>query len=247
MRTLTVAEPYEPGDGGYSGYAGGGYSFPIVTADLLADVCYLSAVQTVTGEKKFGGNTHYTSFEADGTMKAAGDATTWKDLVFPIIPKFIGPGNPAYNTFVGGVTAPQFLVNDGVQLDASEFVHEWKEGSLCDVHLHWTSMDNVAAARAVKWEVGYTFVNKSDGTSQWGAEVVLQVEATIPANTPALTEFRTLMGTFTPASAKIGGQIRLRLKRIAAAGTAPAVDPFATQLGIHIECDTLGSRTISAK
>lgn len=247
MRTVTVAEPYEPGDGGYTNYAGGGYSAPTIPADLLADVVYLSQAQTITGIKKFGSNTHYTSFEADGTQKMSGNATVFKDLVFPIIPKFTGAGNPTFKTFVGGITAPQFAVNDAVQLDASEFAHEWKEGSLCDLHLHYTSMENVAAARYVKWEIGYTYVDSSEGTSQWSAETVLRVEHTIPANTPARTEFLVPMGSFTPASGKIGGQIRMRLKRITAAGTAPSINPFATQVGAHIECDTLGSRTTSSK
>ena len=247
MRYVPALEPFEPGSGGYANYAGGGYVAPAIPADVLADVVYLSQAQTVTGIKKFGSNTHYTTFEADGTQKMSGNATVFKDLVFPIIPKFTGAGNPAFARFTGGITAPKFLVNDAVQLDANEFIHEWKEGSLCDIHLHYTSMENVAAARYVKWEVGCTFVNSSAGTSQWSTEVVYQVEHTIPANTPALTEFKVTMGTFTPASGKIGGQIRLRLKRITAAGTAPSVDPFATQLGVHVECDTLGSRTISSK
>ena len=52
MRQL-VAEPYEPGDKGHTNYAGGGYSAPTITADLLTDVVYLSQAQTAPSVDPF--------------------------------------------------------------------------------------------------------------------------------------------------------------------------------------------------
>jgi len=197
---------------------------------------------------KIGVLPNYTEFEPDGTAVKHGDATVWNDIVFPIIPKFTGAGNPSFTTFTGGITAPQFAVNDSVQLDASEFAHEWLQGSQCDIHLHFTTASNDGTARYVKWEVGYTYTADTNGTTQWTAETVLQVEIIIPANTPALTEWILPMGNFTPTNGKIGGQVRMRLKRITASGgSAPSLNVFVTQVGIHIQCDTDGSRQVYIK
>jgi hypothetical protein len=47
--------------------------------------------------------------------------------------------------------------------------------------------------------------------------------------------------------AKIGAQLKMRLKRIASAGTAPTGNPFGLQVGCHYQADTIGSRTVSGK
>lgn len=38
-----------------------------------------------------------------------------------------------------------------------------------------------------------------------------------------------------------------RLQRLATTGAAPASDPWVTMLQAHLECDTMGSRTPTAK
>jgi hypothetical protein len=164
-----------------------------------------------------------------------------------LIQKSTGAGNPTFNAFNGNLVKPQFAINDSISLEPSEFIHEWKEGSQASIHLHWTSMTNVNAIRYVKWEVEYSYVLETGGTHQWIAPVTVSAETQIPANTPALTEFLTTISAFTPTNGKIGGQMQMRLKRIAASSTAPATDPYATQLGVHIICDTVGSRQIATK
>jgi hypothetical protein len=55
-------------------------------------------------------------------------------------------------------------------------------------------------------------------------------------------------GGFTPTGGKVGAQLKCRLKRIAkAGGTDPGTNPFALQVGMHYEKDTLGSRSQTAK
>jgi hypothetical protein len=105
----------------------------------------------------------------------------------------------------------------------------------------------VAAARYVKWGVDVAYVNNSDGVAQWVNPSELTVEHTIPANTPANTEFFVAMGDIAIPDMKTGGQWSLRVRRILADGTAPAADPFLTQVGIHVACDTIGSRSVSSK
>jgi hypothetical protein len=46
----------------------------------------------------------------------------------------------------------------------------------------------------------------------------------------------------------IGWQITCRVRRIAATGgTEYADDVYITQVGLHVEMDTIGSRTVSSK
>lgn len=200
-----------------------------------------------TGTFQHGTAPDYFEMEATGFPVRHGAAEGWKDIVFPIIPKFTGAGNPNYVAFIGGVIkAPRFAVGDGVDLDASEFIHDWQEGTDLHIHLHWTSMTNVAATRGVKWQVALTYVNDSNG-GVWTPEQTFSVDVTVPANTPANTEFITPIATVPVPSGKIGGQMRMRLDRVASALTAPATSPFATQLGVHLLCDTDGSRSIATK
>ena len=189
----------------------------------------------------FGSSRGYTLWDDYGTPRAFGKATVWKDMVFPLIQKTTGPGNPNFTTFVGNLTKPQFAVNDALQLECSEVFHEWMEGSTGDVHVHITSMTNVNAARGIKLEVEYSYVPKVDGTAQWINPVIVSAELTVPPNTPALTEFVLPISDLIITDAMIGAQMCMRVKRVAASGTAPATSPFLTQVGVHLECNTGGS------
>lgn len=201
-----------------------------------------------TYRKKIDGNflgstVGATLFEDDGSQVWEGAATVWKDIVFPLIQKNTGPGNPSFTAFNGNLVKPQFAVNDALSLESSEAFHEWQEGSAGDIHIHFTSMTNVNAARYVKFEIEESHVLKADGTAQWSTPVTYTAEQIIPANTPALTEFTLAVTTALPLTGgAIGAQVCMRLKRVAASSTAPATDPFVTQVGIHLECNTPGSR-----
>jgi hypothetical protein len=189
----------------------------------------------------FGSVRGYTLWDDYGTPRAFGRATVWKDMVFPLVQKTTGPGNPNFTEFNGNLVKPQFAVNDALQLESSEVFHEWMEGSTGDIHAHITSMTNVNAARGIKLEVEYSYVARVDGTKQWIAPVTVSAELTVPANTPALTEFVLPIANLTVEDGMVGGQICMRVKRIASVGTAPATDPFLTQVGVHLECNTGGS------
>jgi hypothetical protein len=189
----------------------------------------------------FGSELGRSVFSDYGTLRMEGIATVWKDMVFPLVQKTTGPGNPNFTTFVGNLVKPQFAINDALQLECSEVFHEWLEGSSGDIHIHITSMTNVNAVRHIKLEVEYSYVPRVDGTRQWIDPVTVSAELAVPANTPSLTEFVLPITTLTITDGMVGGQMCMRVKRIAASGTAPATSPFLTQVGVHLECDSLGS------
>lgn len=197
----------------------------------------------IEGPRSFGTSTDNTTFELDGTAKFNGAATVWKDIFFPMSPpKTTGAGNPTLTTWLGNLRGFSFAVNDAHDFDPQEFAHDGKEGTTATFHIHFVSRTNVAADRAVKWQLEYSQANRN---GVFPAPTTVSYEAVIPANTAANTHMAFDIATFTTGN--IAGQMFVRLTRIAAAGTAPAADPIVIGVHYHYEIDTVGSRDIFAK
>lgn len=189
----------------------------------------------------------------DGTTIVFTDgAMVWNDWNFsssaarvPVV------GGPDFNTFVGNTEQPQFKINDALQFGAQEMLHDWAEGTPLHIHCHWaTGGTNDATPRGVKWEAEITVANTDfNGVAlyQFPSTTVISAESTIPALAPDRSSFGTSIGIMTMANLKIGSQMVIRLRRIAASGTAPVDNPFLLSFGIHYQKDTLGSRSIAAK
>lgn len=191
----------------------------------------------------FGNRADYTEFEQDGTLKFNGAATVWKDVFFPMAPpKTTGAGNPTLTTWLGNLRGYTFAVNDVHDFDPQEFAHDGKEGSAGTFHIHFVSRTNVAATRAVKYQIEYSQANRN---GVFPAPTTVSAEIVIPANTPVNTHIAEDIATFTTGD--IAGQMFVRLTRIAAAGTAPATDPVVIGVHYHYQVDTVGSREIFSK
>lgn len=187
---------------------------------------------------------HYTEIESSGTMVARGDARCYVDVDFPIIIRTAGANIPTLGTLVGNLTAPQWQINDVNICEGQELPHSWVEGTTCYWHVHLITAASDATDRFVKFEIEYAYADLRGALT--GAIVAESAELTIPANTPNRSNLIYPIANFTPA-VKIGTQVYARLKRIAASGTGPSVDPFVPMLQIHILCDTLGSRKLGVK
>lgn len=196
-----------------------------------------------------GGN--YLEVEADGTLKFNGNATTYNDL--PPIPLLVqrvgGANNPTLAAFVGNVYAYTFAVGDYV-FGMQEILHEYKQASDIECHVHWATNGSEVTDKYVKWELEYSIANLntsepySTTASTFAASTVLSTEVKIPANTATKTHIYTDIGTnISGTNIRFGSIIAYRFRRIASSGTAPAADPFALSIGFHIEQDTMGSRT----
>jgi hypothetical protein len=203
----------------------------------------ISLPTTIEGPRRFGGSTHYSEFEADGTLEFNGDATVWKDIFFPMAPpKTVGAGNPTLTTWNGNLRGYSFTVGDAHDFDPQEFVHDGKEGSTGTFHIHFISRTDVAASRFVNWQLEYSQANRN---AAYPAPTTVNLEFEIPADTPVNTHFAVDISSFT--TGLIASQMYLRLTRIAAAGTEPADDPVVTGVHYHYELDTVGSRQIFSK
>ena len=198
--------------------------------------------QTISG-KKYGSDTDYSEFESDGTAHFVGDATVWKDIFFPMAPpKTTGAGNPTLTTWNGNLRGYVFAVNDTHDFDPQEFAHDGKEGSTATWHIHFVSRTNVAADRAVKFQLEYS---QADRNGVFPAPTTVSTEIVIPSGTTANTHIAEDIATFTTGD--IAGQMSVKLTRIAAVGTAPADDPVIIGVHYHYELDTVGSREIFSK
>lgn len=169
----------------------------------------------------------------------------WVDIDFPIIIRTTGPGIPTLATVNGNLTMPQWAVNDVNMCESQEFVHAWKEGTEVQWHLHLITNGLDATDRFVRFNLEYGYGNVN-GVWTFPAAVTT-ADLLIPANTPNRTMLVFVLATFTPSSLKVAAHAAARLQRVAAVGAAPTLDPFIPMLQMHVQVNTLGSRTVSAK
>jgi len=169
---------------------------------------------------------------------------SWVDIDFPIIIRTAGVGIPTLTTLNGNITMPQWQANDFNVCESQEMIHGWKEGSEVFWHVHLTTNGLDATNRYMRFEVQYGYAGV-DGVWVFPATLTT-ADILIPANTPSKTMMIMSLGSFTPPI-KIGGHVVARLKRIASVGAAPTANPWIPMMQLHVQLDTLGSRTIGNK
>jgi hypothetical protein len=178
------------------------------------------------------------------------DTVVYNDIYLDIQPKSTGAGKPTLSTFSGNIQKYTFAINDITELGTNELLHDWKEGTAIELHVHWASNGTDASDRYVKWEIDYTWANtvSAGGTTAFAAATTVSAETTIPTSTNVdKTHYYTSIATFTPTGGKIGAALLLSLKRIAASSTAPTNNPWCLMVGVHYQIDTIGSRSTSSK
>ncbi len=206
-----------------------------------------SMIELVASTDKLylGGTTNGIEISKGGELVLLGTATYWVDLNFPLVAKTTGAGLPSYQTLTGNLTMLQWAVNDALQCDSEEFIHQWKEASAATWHVHIITNGLDATNRYIRFEVEYTWANF--GAALPATVTITSADMLIPANTADRTHFIFDIGSFTATGGKIGAHVKARVKRVAAVGTAPSGNVFAEKVQLHLECDTLGSRAITTK
>ncbi len=183
-------------------------------------------------------------FERLFSVGARFEPDQWVDIDFPILIRTVGANIPTLSTINGNLTMPQWQVNDFNVCESQEVIHGWKQGTPADWHLHLTTNGIDVTDRFVRFELEYGFVAVN---GVWTfPPVVTTADLKIPANTPNRTMFIYDLASFTPPNGT-GGHVVARLKRVASVGAAPTGNPFIPMLQVHIQVDTTGSRTESAK
>ncbi len=198
----------------------------------------------------FGSMTNYSQFESDGTYVMNGAATVFNDLVVPLSSAKVPPANaPAWSSFVGNRNAYAYDLND-FQEFSTELAHSYKNAATIEFHVQGAVNGSNVDDRTIKFEIEYTIADippEAGFGDVFPATTTINAELTIPASTTDLTAFTIDIGDDTTGNFVQGAIVKGRVRRIASTGTEPTGDPFLTEVGLHIESDTIGTRTATAK
>jgi len=176
------------------------------------------------------------------------ERVVWNDwnLVRDFTP-LAGAGVPPRNAFQGNIVKDQFGINDAIQWQSIEALHDWKEGTDFEAHVHWAlGSANDLTVRGVKWEIEWTACNPLESgvaPTAFPATTIQSAEFSVSASQPDRTHRVGTIFVIPAGTLKIGAHLLVRLKRIAAAATAPAADPFLISFGVHYQSDSRGSRS----
>lgn len=246
--------------GANSGTNGAGKENNGLLIDAITDGGINFAIQTkggpvrfagtlnVTGRTIIGGAANKVNISATGDILLEGTATMFDDLQFPISTgKNVGGSAPTWESLTTNVYAYSFTSGNYLDLQAGEMPHWWLEGGKGDVHTHLIikTLQNSGASRYANF-TAYIAVSNSTGIV---SEVKpISAVLTIPNGAPALTAYYLDLGDLALTGSQVGGQITMRIKRTAQiTGTEYAYNIFVSQVGIHMEKNTMGSRTETAK
>ena len=138
-----------------------------------------------------------------------------------------------------------FALNDYVDLQTTEILHGYAEGTNIEIHVHIiTNGANDGTERKVKYIIYYSWGDKDEVMS---AEANVSDEQTIVVSEADRTHHVVSLGVVTGTGYKINSALKMRVKRIAGTGVEPANDPFVEMVGVHYQKNTLGSRERLAK
>ena len=199
------------------------------------------------GVSRFGEDTtNYSEFESDGTLEFNGTATVFEDIVISLDSAKVPAANaPTWSNFISNLMAYTYGVND-FQEFTSEISHSYKEGSTILFHIHGATNGQEGSDKTIKFEIEYELIdNQTSGAfgDVYAGTTTINAEITIPSGTTDKTSWVIDVGTDATGNFLQGAGIKGRVRRIASSGAEPAADPFVVQVGVHIEQDTVGSRT----
>jgi hypothetical protein len=140
-----------------------------------------------------------------------------------------------------------FAINDYIHLPSGEIAHSYKEGSDITLHVHIVLDGSDVGDTDVNYEIEYTIGDKNEVMS--AAAIITSGDYTITGGLADRMHLYIPVGTIVGTNLLIQASLKMRFRRIAlvGGGNAPSNDPFVTMVGVHIEEDTVGSRTETAK
>lgn len=193
-----------------------------------------------------GDGTNYCEVETNGTIHLVGSATVFEDLQFPAISGKVPVSNfPDIETMLGGIQGYAFDDTSEQSLFFQiQMPHSWKEGSLIYPHIHWLHDGTDADGGDVVWGLEYSWANMEEAFT--GPAIMTAV---CTAGTALKHEFNKLLdgssNDYIDGSGKTISSILIcRVFRDATddADTL-AADAWLLALDIHVERDTMGSRS----
>jgi hypothetical protein len=173
--------------------------------------------------------------------------SAWDDIQFNVSSGRTSAAKfPDWDTFTTNTGEYKFDVDDFIDLGANEMLHWWKEGTVIYPHIH-IALDGANASGGsyyAKFNLYIAYASHGDVYT----EVTRSGEVEIPDGSQDLENFFVSCDSLDLSGFGIGTQLMLRLERTAAtSGTEYPNHIFVTQVGVHAEKNTLGSRQIAIK
>lgn len=170
----------------------------------------------------------------------------WDDLPpIPVVGARLGSTAPTLATFITDIEQYTFDATNDYIIGATEFVHSYKEGTVFEPHVHWTTNGSDINDRYVNFQIKYSILIAGSAAA---AQVTITTgDLTIPAATADRTYYVSTFGDRSGVGINIGDYLVFRFERIAAVGTAPSNDPFVIAVGFHALRDSTGSLLKYAK
>jgi hypothetical protein len=194
-----------------------------------------------------GGDTHHTSFEADGTLVMVGDATVWDDSM--VAPTAFRSGGTAltFDALTATIYTHRFDVGDEIHV-VCQLPHSLKVNSVITPHIHIVNKNAIGNTNYnVAFDLHYTWANI--GQIFPAEEAQLNVKQSFQ-NVGALTHKMLSFADITPTAVQggISSIFMAKVTRVAAdAQNYATADIYSIGFDIHFEKDTIGSRQPATK
>ena len=123
-----------------------------------------------------------------------------------------------------------------------ELQHDYKQGTDLSFHVHWQGITAPAGGTDnVQWQLIYT-VSRTGATLDAATTIVIE-----SAITTQYSFIRSDFPAITGTNFLVEDQVLFQLSRIGASADEYAGGALVATVGIHYQCDTLGSSAISTK
>ena len=170
-----------------------------------------------------------------------GSLPVYNDIIINASNLRPGASPPSLVEFVTGIYQVSFVnSNTDIVYGSFEIPHDYKEGTDLEVHIHWSPSSTNTGNCVFNFD--YSIANMGTGAFGPAAQKTL----TAAGSGVALQhQYSTGNTAIDGDDIKIGDVIVFALSR--PAGDAFTGDAFLHSIGLHYECDTLGSRARSQK
>jgi hypothetical protein len=165
----------------------------------------------------------------------------WNDLIVPVVGLGKSSTVPSPTDFLTNLSSYGFQRGDQLY-GCFEIPHDYKEGSNLRFHIHW--IPSTTDTGSVVWILDFSCANAND-VFPATENLKKTVAAAGAANTHQLSELAPIV---SGTGKKIDSVVPFRLKRgeVADGDTFTGV-AIALSVGVHYECDGIGSNQIFIK
>jgi len=193
---------------------------------------------SLTGPMSIGGDTDYTLFDADGSIRHYGDATIWDDIQNSLVGRSLSStaGKVDYDWAENAISfdpSGDIDVQNDCVIFNLQMPHARKDGTAVRLHMHWEQIDAVAREFTVRYRVQEQGAAKQ---ASW-TDAVVDITAS-PAFVYSSGTLNQITGLVNITVPDLSDVVQFRVTR-----TDAIANPIrVTFIDAHIEMDSEGSR-----